>query len=288
MPYTLMKGLVWLLIALLLGVVLGWLLRSIAASRQLRQVRSATVDNSELDRLRARVANLEPLVAERDRITSELADHRGRHLVATAAGVEAADESSDESDESSDESDESSDLDPGEAAEDVKASDVIADDVTADGPAAGLATAADEAGDTPTADPPNPVAEAADEMQVDAEPEAVQGFAAVADESADVAAPDLAAAAAVLGKKIKLDDLTAIEGVGPAIAGLCAGIGIHTWAELAATEVSLLRTMLTDAGSRFSVHEPDSWPDQARLLAAGQWVEFVELTDRLDGGRVVD
>ncbi|MCR8526626.1 hypothetical protein WB334_26670, partial [Escherichia coli] len=50
---------------------------------------------------------------------------------------------------------------------------------------------------------------------------------------------NLVAATAVIGRKIKLDDLTAIEGIGSAIAELCGGIGIHTWADLAATEVSL-------------------------------------------------
>ena len=34
MPYTLMKGLGWFLIALVLGIVIGWLLRSVVAKRQ--------------------------------------------------------------------------------------------------------------------------------------------------------------------------------------------------------------------------------------------------------------
>jgi hypothetical protein len=46
MPYTLMKGLAWFSIALALGITVGWLLRSVTASRQ-------------ITRLRARVAELE-------------------------------------------------------------------------------------------------------------------------------------------------------------------------------------------------------------------------------------
>ena len=70
------------------------------------------------------------------------------------------------------------------------------------------------------------------------------------------------------------DDLTAIEGLGPGVRDLCHGIGILTWADLADTETSLLRTMLDDAGGRFQVHDPTTWPDQARLLAHGRWDEF--------------
>ena len=95
---------------------------------------------------------------------------------------------------------------------------------------------------------------------------------------------NLVAAAAVIGKKIKLDDLTAIEGIGPAIATLCHNIGIHTWADMAATEVSLLRTMLADAGPRFQKHAPASWPEQAGLLATGHWEAFATLIASLGSG----
>ena len=77
MPYTLMKGLGWFLAALLLGIMIGWLLRSIAATRQMRKMRAVRADHTELDRLRARNANLEPVVAERDRLAAELAIRAG-------------------------------------------------------------------------------------------------------------------------------------------------------------------------------------------------------------------
>ena len=92
----------------------------------------------------------------------------------------------------------------------------------------------------------------------------------------------------MLGRKVQADDLTVIDGIGPKIAELCHGIGIRTWAELSTTEVSLLRTMLNDAGQRFKAHDPSTWPEQAALLAAGDWDEFKALTDALDGGRPVD
>ena len=41
MPYTLVKGLVWVVLALLIGVVIGWLLRSLRSRRQIAKARAA-------------------------------------------------------------------------------------------------------------------------------------------------------------------------------------------------------------------------------------------------------
>lgn len=204
MPYTLMKGLAWILIAVVLGIVIGWLLRSVAAKRQLERARAANggaADQAELERLRARVQNLEPIVAERDRLRADIdvERQRGKQAVGVA-----------------------------------------------------------------------PVA------------------AAPADEPSAAGPVDVQSAASVLGASIRADDLTVVEGIGPKIAELCDGIGITTWAELSVTEVSLLRTMLSDAGPNFARHDPATWPRQAGLLAAGAWDEFVAYTDRLQGGRAVD
>ena len=95
---------------------------------------------------------------------------------------------------------------------------------------------------------------------------------------------DLDAAQRVLGRPIELDDLTAVEGIGPKIAQLCAAIGIDSWRSLAHSDVPTLRSMLDDAGARFKMHKPDSWPEQAALLADGRWEELVALTDRVDSG----
>ena len=203
MPYTLMKGLAWVLLAVLLGIVIGWLLRSVAARRQIERAKRGRVeadDHTELERLQARVANLEPVVNERDRLRAELEQIQNEQSSRTGP-------------------------DPGDAA-----------------------TAA-----APSGEPPPSV--------------------------------DVAAAESVLGARIELDDLTVVEGIGPKTAELCQGIGIRTWAELSTTEVSLLRTMLDDAGQRFKAHDPSTWPEQARLLAAGDWTAFAALTEQLDSGR---
>lgn len=209
MPYTLAKGFVWVALAIVLGIVIGWLLRSIVAKRQVARARSLHVDTAEMERLRGRVANLESVVHERDQLRAQL------------------------------------------------------DELRTTGPA--------------TADSP---------AAVDA---AVASTAPIgASPSTPPSAPDVSQAEAVLGRSITLDDLKAIEGIGPKIESLCNGIGIRTWFDMSTTEVSLLRTMLADAGPRFKSHDPSTWPDQAALLAHGRWDEFLELTDRLQGGRTVD
>ena len=99
--------------------------------------------------------------------------------------------------------------------------------------------------------------------------------------------PDLAEARAVLGMRVKLDDLTIVEGIGPKIEKLCRAEGITTWYGLSQANMATLEDMLDKAGPRFQLHDPGTWPRQADLLARGKWEEFQELTDHLAGGRVV-
>ena len=231
MPYTLSMALLWVVLAVLLGIVIGWLMRSVVAKRQIERARSNHLDTVELERLRGRIANLEPAVAERDRLRSELEARRAATTPAVQGFAAVPSPVDDEIDARSD------------------AAPVIAD--------------------------------AVEEAHDDIEPSGASG-------ETGGSSLDLAAAAAVLGRKLRLDDLTAVEGIGPKISDLCQGIGIQTWADLAQTEASLLRTMLHDAGPRFRTHDPATWPEQAALLAAGRWEDFRDLTARLDGGRAVD
>jgi large subunit ribosomal protein L27 len=87
------------------------------------------------------------------------------------------------------------------------------------------------------------------------------------------------------GKKIKQDDLTAVEGIGPKIAGLCNEAGITTWRELSETPVEKLQEILDAAGPRYRMHNPGTWPQQAGLAADAKWDELVKLQDELDGGK---
>ncbi len=85
--------------------------------------------------------------------------------------------------------------------------------------------------------------------------------------------------------KVKQDDLKLVEGIGPKIEGLLNAAGIHTWAELAAAPVDRLKKVLEDAGERYRLAVPDTWPRQAKLASEGKWDELKELQDRLKGGK---
>ncbi len=62
-------------------------------------------------------------------------------------------------------------------------------------------------------------------------------------------------------------DLRKIRGIGPAIATLLNASGIATWAQLAAAKVTDLEAILEEAGPRYRVHDPSTWPAQAAELA---------------------
>ena len=95
----------------------------------------------------------------------------------------------------------------------------------------------------------------------------------------------LAAGAALLGTKLRVDDLKVVEGVGPAIEELLQNGGVRTWADLAGAPVDTLKGILEAAGPRFRVHDPATWSQQASLLVSGAWQEFKDLCDRLTAGR---
>ena len=89
MPYTLTAGLLWYAAALGIGIVLGWLLRSTSALRQVsrarRQERAAV--QGELDDLRTRAASEEELRLERNRLRHDN-DLLREQLASTGLGVD--------------------------------------------------------------------------------------------------------------------------------------------------------------------------------------------------------
>jgi predicted flap endonuclease-1-like 5' DNA nuclease len=93
--------------------------------------------------------------------------------------------------------------------------------------------------------------------------------------------PDLVEGERHLGQPVRFNDFTTVQGIGPAIAQLLIGRGLTTWWSLAHADIELLRSMLSEAGPKYQVHDPTSWPQQARLLANGQWEKFRTLRDAL-------
>lgn len=81
------------------------------------------------------------------------------------------------------------------------------------------------------------------------------------------------------------DDLTKIEGIGKKIASLLNKENINTYKDLAKTSIKKLQLILDTAGSKFNIHDPGTWPKQAKLAASGDWDTLTKLQDELKGGK---
>ena len=82
------------------------------------------------------------------------------------------------------------------------------------------------------------------------------------------------------------DDLKVIEGIGPKIAGVLNAAGIVSFQQLADLSPARILEILGNADPRLlRLADPATWPQQARLAAAGAWDELQKLTDQLKGGR---
>ncbi len=87
-------------------------------------------------------------------------------------------------------------------------------------------------------------------------------------------------------KPAKADDLKAIEGIGPKIELLLHGAGIHSFTDLADASVERLKEVLNKAGDRYRIHDPSTWPEQARLAAEGDMGKLKNYQEFLSAGRV--
>ena len=87
------------------------------------------------------------------------------------------------------------------------------------------------------------------------------------------------------GKKIKENDLTTVEGIGPKIQDLFHNHDVTTWAALANCTVEKCKEVLKSGGKRFEMHKPGTWPEQADLAAKGLWKKLKDWQDQLDGGK---
>ena len=83
-------------------------------------------------------------------------------------------------------------------------------------------------------------------------------------------------------------NLKIVEGIGPKIEQLLKDGGINNWQDLAEATLERLQEILTAAGERYRIHDPNTWSNQATLAAAGKWAELDKYQDELKGGRVVE
>ncbi len=85
-------------------------------------------------------------------------------------------------------------------------------------------------------------------------------------------------------ERFEQDDLKVVVGIGPKIAHLLKNRGITGWRQLAETSPDHLREiLLSDGGENYRIHNPDSWPHQAKLLNEAKWDEFRELRQKMEG-----
>jgi len=85
--------------------------------------------------------------------------------------------------------------------------------------------------------------------------------------------------------KIELDPLRKIEGIGPKIEEILHKHGILTFKILSNTDINRLRDIVHGANPAYKVHDPTTWPDQARLAHQGKWESLELLQSQLKGGK---
>ncbi|TLF46668.1 hypothetical protein [Maribacter aurantiacus] len=97
---------------------------------------------------------------------------------------------------------------------------------------------------------------------------------------------DADAARAIFGKQIKQDDLKVVEGIGPKIEGMFKDAGIKTWKALSEASVADCQKVLDGGGKRYQVHDPASWPMQAKMCYEGKWKELFKWQEEHKHGKL--
>lgn len=100
---------------------------------------------------------------------------------------------------------------------------------------------------------------------------------------APVEAAPVVRTAEVIPPVAAVDDLEIIEGIGPKIASILKTAGVTSFAQLAAMDASQIMETIQAGGIRLA--DPTTWPEQARLAAAGDQAGLQALQDRLKAGR---
>lgn len=85
--------------------------------------------------------------------------------------------------------------------------------------------------------------------------------------------------------KIILDPFRKIEGIGPKIEEILHKHGILTYKMLAEADVDRVRQIVHSANPAYKVHDPATWPEQAKLADLGLWEELDLLQSKLKGGK---
>jgi predicted flap endonuclease-1-like 5' DNA nuclease len=97
---------------------------------------------------------------------------------------------------------------------------------------------------------------------------------------------DAAEAKNILGKAVKFNDLSLVEGIGPKIRSLFHNFEIKTWQDLSETSVAKCQEVLDSGGDRYKVHDPASWPMQAKMAAEGKWKDLAKWQHKHKHGKL--
>lgn len=84
------------------------------------------------------------------------------------------------------------------------------------------------------------------------------------------------------------DDLKIVEGIGAKIESILKNAGINSLEQLAKSDPADLTLILKQNEPHFHMHDPTTWPAQARLAANGDWDVLEDYQEKLKGGREVD
>ncbi|MFT4832072.1 MAG: putative flap endonuclease-1-like 5' DNA nuclease [Psychroserpens sp.] len=88
------------------------------------------------------------------------------------------------------------------------------------------------------------------------------------------------------GKKIKLNDLKVIEGIGPKIEKLFHDFEIKSWDALSEASVKKCQDVLDSGGDRYRIHNPGSWPMQAKMAHEGRWKALARWQEEHKAGKL--
>jgi predicted flap endonuclease-1-like 5' DNA nuclease len=77
------------------------------------------------------------------------------------------------------------------------------------------------------------------------------------------------------------DNLQLIEGIGPQIEQILRERGIQRFQDIAKSDPQDLRTILEETNPELLVHDPETWPAQARLAANQQWDVLKDYQEQL-------
>ncbi|MGI9547537.1 MAG: hypothetical protein ACR2MM_09895 [Flavobacteriaceae bacterium] len=94
------------------------------------------------------------------------------------------------------------------------------------------------------------------------------------------------AAQSSFGRFVKQDDLKIVEGIGPKIEGLFHNYNIKTWKSLSDASVAKCREVLQSGGEKYRVHDPASWPMQAKMCYEGKWKELYRWQEEHKHGKL--